>query len=274
MKLKLERSEREITNQYLVVNICGSFDVNINFEQYRPKGRVDYFIAYIVSGKVIIHEPDGDLIAKPGDIMVYRPKEIQNYTLKKDDGHNYYYIHFTGSGCEELLKKVGIGDKRVYSVGESETVKQIFERLERETLFKKPFFEERCLGLAYELFSVFGRKLFQPENVGIKLDKRIVMICNKMLRDYTEWHTINYYADLCELSVSRFSHLFKTQVGLTPLDYVMQIRIERASAMLTETDLSVIKISQMLGFNDYNYFIRAFKKYNGKTPMNFRKSLE
>lgn len=272
--MKLEHSNREIVSQHLVVNTCGSFDVDINFEQLRPYGRRDYFIAYIVSGKMIIHEPDKDIVAKPGDIVVYRPKEVQHYSLFKNDGHNYFYIHFTGSGCKELLEKVGIGKERIYTIGESETVKQIFERLEREYLFKKPFFEERCLGFAYELFSVLGRRLFEPENSGNNMDKRIVKVCNKMLRDYTEWHTINYYAALCDLSVSRFSHLFKSQVGSTPLDYVMQIRMERASKMLTETDLSVIKISQLLGFNDHNYFIRTFKRHIGKTPMKFRKSLE
>lgn len=272
--MKLELYNKEIKDRYLDVNTCGRFDININFEQHRPNGRLDYLIAYIVSGKMIIHESTGDLIAKPGDIVVYKPKQVQHYSLEKDDSHFYLYIHFTGYGCEEILKKIGIGEKRIYTIGESETVKQLFERLENESLFKKPFFEERCIGLAYELFAVLGRKLFEPDNSGSNMDKRIVMVCNKMIRDYMEWYTIDYYADLCGLSVSRFSHLFKTQVGSTPLDYVMKIRVERASSMLSETELSVNKIAQLLGFNDYNYFIRVFKKHKGKTPIKFRKGLE
>lgn len=273
MKVIFENSNRENNTENLVVNTSGSFNVNINFEQYRPNGRLDYFIAYVVSGKIVIHEPYGDLIARPGDIMFYRPNERQKYSLEKDNSNFYFFLHFTGFGCEELLKKIGIGEKRLYSVGESETLKQLFEKLEKEFLFKRPFYNEHCLGLAYEIFSVLGRKLLESESFDVNMDKRIVMVCNKMLRDYMEWHTINYYAELCNLSISRFSHLFKSQVGSTPLDYLMSLRITRASEMLSGTELSVSRIAQLIGFNDYNYFIRVFKKYKGKTPANFRKKL-
>ena len=60
-------------------------------------------------------------------------------------------------------------------------------------------------------------------------------------------------------------------VGQTINGYITFLRIEKAKTMLSSTDLSVSSIATQVGYNDYNYFIRLFRKETSITPLKFRK---
>ena len=81
-------------------------------------------------------------------------------------------------------------------------------------------------------------------------------------------------ADLCRetnYSSSRLSALFKKETTLSPIEYIILYRIEKAKELLIEGIMSEEEIGYAVGFSDENYFIRAFKKRTGITPYQFRK---
>lgn len=63
---------------------------------------------------------------------------------------------------------------------------------------------------------------------------------------------------------------FKKYAGTTIAKFILNIRIEKAQELLTTTNLSVTEISEKVGFCDYNYFCRVFRKYNGISPQKYR----
>jgi transcriptional regulator GlxA family with amidase domain len=77
-------------------------------------------------------------------------------------------------------------------------------------------------------------------------------------------------ASQASMSLSHFFALFKRQVGTTPIDYLIHLRMERARDLLTTTDLSVKEIAAALGYDDPFYFSRVFKSVNGVAPTDFR----
>ncbi|MBD5155596.1 MAG: helix-turn-helix domain-containing protein [Oscillibacter sp.] len=77
-------------------------------------------------------------------------------------------------------------------------------------------------------------------------------------------------ADLTDLNPSYLSTLFREEMGLTVSDYIMSKKMEAARNMLKYTSETYAEISAVLNFSSQSHFIRAFKKYNGETPKQYR----
>ncbi|MFA5422773.1 MAG: helix-turn-helix domain-containing protein [Phycisphaerae bacterium] len=77
-------------------------------------------------------------------------------------------------------------------------------------------------------------------------------------------------ARACHLSVSRLAHLFKEQMGITVIDYLTNVRIERAKQMLLATNQNCTEICFQSGYCNQSYFTRTFKELVGMTPRQFR----
>ncbi|KRF03602.1 hypothetical protein ASG89_02210 [Paenibacillus sp. Soil766] len=79
-------------------------------------------------------------------------------------------------------------------------------------------------------------------------------------------------ANRANLSVSRFSFLFKQRYGTSPHQYLLQMRIHHAKELLTNTELSLESISDYCGFADLHHFSKIFKQRTGTTPGEHRKT--
>ncbi|AMQ21784.1 AraC family transcriptional regulator [Anoxybacillus geothermalis] len=93
-------------------------------------------------------------------------------------------------------------------------------------------------------------------------------------RHYAEPLTLEEVAEHVGMSPHYFSKLFKEQFGITFIDYVTNVRIERAKEALVRTDCSLKEICFSVGYNDPNYFSRVFKKQTGWSPSEYRKKLQ
>jgi AraC-like DNA-binding protein len=71
-------------------------------------------------------------------------------------------------------------------------------------------------------------------------------------------------------SPSRFSSLFKQKTGYAPIDYFIQMKMQKASQQLDFTDKSIKEIALCLGFDDPYYFSRRFSKVIGMSPTKYR----
>jgi AraC-like DNA-binding protein len=71
-------------------------------------------------------------------------------------------------------------------------------------------------------------------------------------------------------SAQHLNRLCREALGLTPLQYLMQMRMERARAMLSDCRLTVAAIGQAVGFDDPYYFSRAFKQQTGLSPRQYQ----
>jgi len=77
-------------------------------------------------------------------------------------------------------------------------------------------------------------------------------------------------AAVARLSPSHLSHLFKTQTGLSPGEYLRRLKMEKASQLLTTTLLSIKEIMAMVGYNNRSNFLRHFRRYYDVAPSEYR----
>jgi AraC family transcriptional regulator len=80
-------------------------------------------------------------------------------------------------------------------------------------------------------------------------------------------------AGVANLSASRFSHVFKTQTGLSPGEHLRRLRMEKARHLLATTLLSIKEIMAMAGYHSKSLFVRHFKRSFGLAPSEYRKSV-
>lgn len=90
---------------------------------------------------------------------------------------------------------------------------------------------------------------------------------NNYEKDITLQQTANHVL----MSPNYLSSLFKKEMGIGFVEYLLQYRIEKAKEMLLSTSLKSYEISLRVGFNDNAYFSRMFKKLTGESPREFRK---
>jgi AraC-like DNA-binding protein len=84
--------------------------------------------------------------------------------------------------------------------------------------------------------------------------------------------TLEELADCAGISRYHFCRTFHAKTGLQPMQYLRKIRIEKASALLSQTRKTVETVARETGFDNSNYFIRVFKLLVGMTPNEYRQS--
>ena len=88
----------------------------------------------------------------------------------------------------------------------------------------------------------------------------------------TEQISIEHLAKMCNITTTHFSRTFKAMYSTTPVKYINNLRLEKACALLTHTNLSIGEISDQCGFADSSYFSKTFKSAYGQSPANYRNS--
>jgi AraC family transcriptional regulator of arabinose operon len=106
------------------------------------------------------------------------------------------------------------------------------------------------------------------------MDRRIELIISKMKANTAApWDTPGL-AVLVNLSPSRFRHLFKQETGVTPGQFLKDIRLRKAEKMLRTTFLSIKQILKQVGIASNTHFVRDFRQKYGMTPTTYRRTLK
>lgn len=103
-----------------------------------------------------------------------------------------------------------------------------------------------------------------------KCDPRISMVLHHLARHKDEEHTPRRYANELDLSVRRFSDLFKAATGTTFTAYVNAMRIDEAKHLLRTTEKRVSTVAFEVGYESLSHFNTIFKSLVGSTPTEYR----
>lgn len=102
------------------------------------------------------------------------------------------------------------------------------------------------------------------------MDRRIELIVSRLEAETSRAWDTAALGELVNLSPSRLRHLFKQETGMSPRQYLRELRFRKAEAMLAGTFLSAKEITERVGLAPLNHFMRDFKKRHGITPRAYR----
>ena len=106
---------------------------------------------------------------------------------------------------------------------------------------------------------------FIPRNGSV-----VQQVC-EWIRDHLDSHfSIDSLVKLSGYGRSRFFTLFFAETGMSPNDYVVRLRIERAQKLLRESDRSILNVALACGFKSSSTFSTTFAKFTGVSPRTFR----
>lgn len=262
----------------LIVTSCGTYKLYTRpkLPTLRPRGRIDFQLLYIASGKAHFHFDNEEKIVPAGHMVLYRPKEPQRYEYYGTDQTEVYWVHFTGGNVTNLLRSYGLtNDKKVFFCGSG---------LEYQNLFRAMIDElQMCRDSYPEMLEMYLRQIFirleRCFHAPIKLDnshasEEINKAAAYFNEHYSEQINIDAYAEKNHVSTSWFIRNFKLYTGFTPMQYILSKRIYNAEALLQNTQYNITEIAQIVGYENPLYFSRIFKKAKGLSPTEYRKNID
>lgn len=149
---------------------------------------------------------------------------------------------------------------------------RVATEMEAEVKARRPGCEVALFGKFLELVVFLSRLYQESESTSAEALLRVAKVISSIEERYERPWRISDFAEMAHMSRSNFMRVFRTATGQTPIDYLLQIRLQRAAELLSRSDASVSDVAFEVGFSDSNYFTRQFKRANGVAPLAYRRA--
>lgn len=173
--------------------------------------------------------------------------------------------------------RLGASDYLLKPTMETEDLEEVLEKMkvqiEKEKEFKnfQQAYQNAEKAVQPQLFhgsAGAGNLEVEEEN---RFHQRVVQTAMKFINaHYTEIVSLQDAADHVSMSKNYFSELFKRVTGQNFIDYLIQLRLNRAKELLKTTTLKIYEVADISGFNDVKYFSKLFKKVENMCPAEYR----
>ena len=264
-------------SKHLIVGSCGTYRLRTHerLPTWRPRGRLDYQLLYVASGKTVFYFNGEPKEVAAGHMVLFQPKQEQHYEYFAVDRPEVYWVHFTGSDVKNILRHYDIPlDRYVIYSGSSATYAYLFKEMIHELQTCRTGFDELLEMYLRQIFLLIQRSWEERKpTVSSYLQEEIDYARKYFNEHYNEDISIEEYAQSRGMSVSWFLRNFKQMTMKSPMQYILTIRINNAVSLLETTDYNVTEISTIVGYENPLYFSRIFKKQKGVSPSDYRKSL-
>lgn len=239
---------------------------------YRKKGLPENFLFYCVDGKGWYKLGDKQFKVGPNEFFILPQHVEHSYGCDDDNPWTIYWVHFGGEylpefnamhATKECMKPTYIkSNEEIFTL-----FTRIYKTLELGYSTDNLMFANMCLSHFITLFIYNARHTTQiPHDSTDCIDSAIVF----MQEHISENITLNELCQHYNYSPSRFSGLFKQKTGYAPIDYFIQMKMQKASQQLALTTRSIKDIAMSMGFDDPYYFSRRFRKIIGVPPTTYR----
>jgi AraC-like DNA-binding protein len=238
------------------------------------KGRIldEYQLLYVTRGKGEFRSKNcKKLKIEEGYMFLLFPGEWHTYHPDKSTGWDEYWIGFDGSNMDNLITSEFFNRQYpVFSVGISEQIVQLYEWAIATAKEQKAGFQQMLAGYVNLLIGYaysYGRQSkFEEMRIVKNINKAKVIIMENLHTKIVP----QMIAERLNMSYSWFRRIFKQYMGISPAQYIVEIKIQKSKELLTNTDMSSKEISFETGFDNPDYFCTIFKKKTGLSPLEYR----
>ena len=241
------------------INLCCYVDKN-NGERIH-KNRKYYGLAFHIDGeKKYNFENYGNYFIKPNSV-IFMPK-YSNYVVDSITTGSCYAISF------ELFEDIDFPPFSINIKNYTEILEN-FKKANTVWRRKKAGYEMKCRSYLYNIIYIIQNEYNNYSNTKqLKVIEPALEFIRKNYHLQNEFN-VKDLSKLCEISETYFRRLFNDCMGVSPIQYINNLKLTRASELLSSGFYTVSEVMTMSGFNDGAYFSRHFKKHFGVSPKEY-----
>lgn len=254
-----------------------------------PNRHENYEMVYMKKGYAVFEISGQRVELGPNDIVIIKPMQYHKFNVKSENGCEFIVLNFTFENringefsqipMEDFLNFVSSKETGPYitlKVSPKNEIVVLLNRILKERESSELGSEFLNYLLILELFVLLSRALKMEWENSIKskspkLKELIGISVNFISNNFERDISLGDIAKFVFLSPSYFTRAFKDETGMSPINYLLKIRIERAKELLADTSIKISDIALNVGFSNQQRFNEMFKKYAKVTPLQYRK---
>ncbi|HTN35682.1 MAG TPA: AraC family transcriptional regulator [Arachidicoccus sp.] len=239
----------------------------------RPSGCKDFILIYCISGQGNIILEDRTFQLVPNSYFIIPKDKAHHYESSEEFPWSIYWAHFNGEIAGGICNRLNSDQKYpavqlvAFDEGLLIVFQQICEMLEHS--FNVDQLEISSLNLLHFLSRlVYHKQIHHTAYDNDSISQSIVFMKENLHLNLA----LEDLASQQDLSSSHYVRIFRKKMGMPPVHYFNQLKIQKSCQYLYFTDRNIKNICVDLGFEDQYYFSRLFKRFMGISPANYRKA--
>jgi AraC-like DNA-binding protein len=240
----------------------------------RPKGAKEHILIVCQGGQGTCSVQARKHTMTTGHAIVLPAGAPHKYWADEKDPWKIFWIHFTGARSRDHVAMLGLTQsKPVCWLHDLPRVTESFEETYRHAL--GGYTDADLFGLSTALCRLLGIcRLSQraPDVRRRHAEDQVLKTVHYMAANLDLPLTLAQLAAIASWAPTHYSMVFRRQLNLSPIEYLLRLKIQRACERLRTTDDLIATIARDLGFADPFYFSRLFRRRVGYSPRAYRET--
>jgi AraC-like DNA-binding protein len=241
---------------------------------------VDYYLLHYIQSGCGTYTCQGTTYQLgPGDSFLIEPGKLISYIADEVDPWHYRWLAFEGKQAASLLASIGISSQHpIVHTGGKRHIAVIYHQVQAVFQTRGAHAGLKAVGYLHLLLAEYAQALMPKQQSDLHLTDSGEQIAQQALHylstQYAEPITIALMAEAFGYNRAYLSTLFKKHTGLTPVTFLLRLRIDKARLLLRERqELTIEQIASSVGFQDPLYFSKQFKRLYGMSPTDYRDAM-
>ncbi|GIM30005.1 Msm operon regulatory protein [Clostridium polyendosporum] len=251
---------------------CGTGDCENDFS-WGPGIKDHYKLHYVHSGRGIFKAGDTIYHLSKGDVFLICPNVLVSYKPASEEPWNYSWVAFNGVNAETYLNRANLNSNNpVFKCTQEDHINNCFQDIFDATKCEKSM-DLKSLSSFYNLLSILVEET-KVDTTGKNSTKHQETYIKQAIEfidtNYSRKISIEEIASYVGINRKYLSQLFSDILNVSPQNYLINFRLQKACDLLTSSSLSINEISNSIGYNDPFLFSKIFKKHKEVSPKVYR----
>lgn len=238
-------------------------------DHYGPVSRDYHFLHAIIEGEGYLTIEGVKRKVQKGDVFVVPAEILSKIEADPQDPYQYCWVGFGGKDANALLQSCGFSIQNGFII-QPPNFKEI-----KEVLLSMARIERKNIGTPYwllgQLYIAFSLLSFERPSQEFRRKDFVKEAIEYMDEEFSSGISISEVAKKIHVERTYFFRRFKKEIGVSPSDYLLGVRLEKAKDLLRNSNLSIASIAKAVGYNNYVTFTESFTKKMGLRPSEYRK---